>query len=324
MTGTKLEAPHGLREYVELPGGIVARPPYAATDALLHSFFVPGSRAALQLMVDRAVNNPAGGKLRFYAVSSYVLLAALYIDRIQSTDPIEALKGYVRESDLGFWILTLGGPSTDVKEWKLRWMPTYMFVDSVPAVAVGREVFGYPKNYGTIVRAGKANDEGAVKVTALAYPKYGPDECASEQVIFQVKPNLAPPPDENAQPATLDSAQQRLRNIVENDEELIEHAALDLASNWMPTAKMPMLFLKQFRDIAVPNRACYQAVTDEVTTTQKIKAIGWFNDTYSLSVTPLQSHPIVKDLGIKNDAPILSPFWLIQDFSAGFGRELWS
>jgi hypothetical protein len=88
---------------------------------------------------------------------------------------------------------------------------------------------------------------------------------------------------------------------------------------------MPMVFLKQFRDVSEVRRACYQAITAVDVETLAISAIGTFPTTYRLHIEKnVESHPIEDLLGLKSGAEPSFSLWAKQDFRVGFGQKIWT
>jgi hypothetical protein len=177
------------RRFVELPGNTIARLPYVASNALMHAMVFDSAKHVLQRVCDRVLNNPAGGRLRFHVVAPYVLYTALYAERMCSGDPLDKSKGYVAESDIGFWIFVTGGAPDRPADWEQFWLPVYLFVDRASALSAGREVFGYPKNLGEFVFQGATRDgDAAVEVKAEHYPAFGPDRPSEAASLFALEP----------------------------------------------------------------------------------------------------------------------------------------
>jgi len=305
--------------FVEVPGRIVARPPFLAADVLMQAHAVKGDITALQKIVDASLNAPAGGTLVFRVVTSYIALITLFIARIQSQDPQDKQRGYVKEADSAFWILVFGGPESSPLSWQLHWMPVYMFVDCAPALAVGREMFGYPKDLGTFARKSSIDNSADFVLSALAYKTEGLDEVATQQEIFSVSSRAVVSAVADTTPETVRGS---WRTLIEGDARRLEQTILKEFS--LPTLDMPMIFLKQFRDIARPGGACYQAIAVCDTKTVRVSGIGNFANECVLTVNALESHPIAADLGLAGSVCDLQlSFWLKQDFTAGFGKTIW-
>jgi hypothetical protein len=88
-----------------------------------------------------------------------------------------------------------------------------------------------------------------------------------------------------------------------------------------------LVFLKQFRDITCPTKACYQAVV-EAPITPHLTGVGYqqLNPSFfTLTVQSWASDPIAAQLGIAPGTPIppTSAFRAQLGFEIGLGLEIW-
>jgi len=270
------------------------------------------------------INAPSGGAVKFRAVTAHVFLTALYQPRVQSDDPVDRTTGYVEEIDLAFWILAFGGRSDAPTTWGLKWLPVWLFVDTGSAIAAGREVFGYPKHAASFSRpiSGSPRD-AAVTVKTLAFVNSGPDERAQDWPLLSLEPVNPHAKSGTAEPTIFAQVTGVLREILEGHPETLGRATGVLEQLALPFVNMPMLFLKQFRDIHAPSRACFQAVTTVPVESRHIDEIGFFPTPYRLNIKKAKSHPIEEVLGLTSSQESEFGFWLIQDFYVGFGETLW-
>jgi hypothetical protein len=88
--------------------------------------------------------------------------------------------------------------------------------------------------------------------------------------------------------------------------------------------RLPMVFLKQFRDGSHPTQTCYQAIqTVDVTLTQ-FHGARIYNDAYEVHITDLDSHPIRQDLGLPaGPLAVDYAFWTCFDFTIGPCNAVW-
>ena len=314
-----------LPSYVEGPANVVKRLPYVGFDATLQGFMFQAKRNRLQHVCDEMLNAPSHGAVKFRALSSHVFLTALYQPRVQSADPVDRTTGYVDEIDLALWILTFGGRADDVSSWALRWMPVWLFVDTGSAIAAGREVFGYPKHQSTFSRAIAAPPrDAAVTVETMAFVGAGPDEPARKFPLLTLEP--VGPPDKGklpSNPSLFGQIAAGVREILAGHAQTLGVASGLLERLTLPFVNMPMVFLKQFRDIHEPGRACFQAVTTVPVESRHIHDAGFFATSYRLNIGRAMSHPIEEVLGLQPSQESEFGFWLIQDFYVGYGETLW-
>lgn len=318
--------------YVEGPANVVGNLPFVGYGATLHGFMFRGDRQALQDVADTMLNKPARNQVNFRVATSYVFMTALYQPRVQSADPVDQAVGYVPEIDVGFWILTYGGRADQnpLTQWKFRWLPVWLFVDSGSAIATGREVFGYPKMQARFENktpdpSNPAN--ASVSVWTPTLEKLGHDECAQERKLLWLSPKAGGAKLSDAKPATEKQSAARFHAALKKDKDKIGEG-LDWQTivppmlSWLQV-EMPMVFLKQFRDATQVRRACYQSITSVSVKTLRVLKMGFFPATYRLNFNRYPSHPIEAVLGIKSGAEPSFSFWAKQDFEVGFGETIW-
>jgi hypothetical protein len=311
MTASALPA------FVELPGNSVGRIPYRATGATMHGFVFPATRRFLQRMCDRCLTDPSEGVLRFHVAAPYVLLTALYVDRMASADPIDKSKGFVKEADIGFWIPVVGGVIDQPTSWRLYWLPTYMFVDSGSALSSGREVFGYPKSLGIFAR--KGGDSAAFSVETEHFVRFAPDSEGRTRPLFAVHESGAPPA---RQAVGMSDIAGALWNLIAPGIPLETGIIKFTADALLPFVGMPMVFLKQFRDHRYPGRACYRAITSVTVEATSVHGAEFLDPTFKLSIEPSASHPIAADLGLENGVEPVLAIAARMGFEVGFGETL--
>jgi hypothetical protein len=80
-----------------------------------------------------------------------------------------------------------------------------------------------------------------------------------------------------------------------------------------------MVFLKQFRDVRDPARACYQAVVEAPAVVEAWRS-GGFLPSHRVTIEAAESHPMVEELGLSG-ATVESSLgiWLTYDFTVGRG-----
>jgi hypothetical protein len=86
-----------------------------------------------------------------------------------------------------------------------------------------------------------------------------------------------------------------------------------------------LVFLKQFRDVECPTKACYQAVVEAPL---DVRAMGAHYqaldpDHFELTIHDWASHPIATDLGVVNPLKPQRAFRAQFDFDIMLGQEVW-
>jgi hypothetical protein len=273
-----------------------------------------------------------------------VILSVSRIPTIKSAAPPDSeIGGGISELEAAF--LTVG---IDVRRRRPVVCVPYLFVDSGMAVAAGRELFGLPKQHGFISIDG-AEAPARITVDALSVERFDPAVPFTPHRIIDIAPvgtvpgpraiwrtfgeaatglagalgqawHVAPPP--IAPSGGLRGLLDTLAGAVEQlaDEGRVLFATLED----FVTGTFPLIGLKQFRDIAQSDRACYQAITDAPMKLMDFHGGGLLGE-YTVSLGALASEPIQDDLGLPSGPikPLLSA-WLSYDFRLEAGVELWN
>ncbi len=131
--------------FVERGGSQEGTPPVIMNGARVAAFMLPAERQKLDLVLDRYINNPSGGRFVYRTVSPYVLLYFADFQTTYSGDFNDRDLGQFNELEVGFWQLAF-----DLESGSLDWFPSYVYTSVEVAVTEGREVYGWPKQMGDV------------------------------------------------------------------------------------------------------------------------------------------------------------------------------
>src|SRR6185369_10775355 len=129
------------------PGSMLMHSPLVLQRSDLYGFFVKGDIDRMQRSVDATLNAGAGGKMRFKALTPYVLMSFTRIHHAFSERPVDHDKGWITEVDIVTWV-TVGRVEEAGGREKISavfYYPLYTWVDDTMALINGRELYGYPK-----------------------------------------------------------------------------------------------------------------------------------------------------------------------------------
>jgi hypothetical protein len=88
---------------------------------------------------------------------------------------------------------------------------------------------------------------------------------------------------------------------------------------------VPALGLKQFRDIADPSRAVFQAIVEAPLGMKHFRSASILGDNFSFILNDLATHPVADETGLKLGPQDVSfAFWLYADFVLGTGKTNWT
>jgi hypothetical protein len=312
--------------YVVRGGEQTFAPPFLQRGTRLRAWALRADPAALQATCDRLLNEPAGGAVSYRALGDHVLFAHAPIASTQATKPPDHDKGFTPETDVAFWML-VGAGTENHGQWELdriAWLLPYVWVDVPTTMATGREVYGYPKELGWLTSPAGDGDPLVIGLETLVLPTFTPDTELVRRPILRVDRGS----DEPAEPSHWSHPGQALDAVraVMGEVSLgfLEHLLAMLLR-----AELPMVFLKQIRDVVDPTHACYQAIIESPARIVGMP-LGWpLLASYSVTIHDYASHPIARDLGLGapvNGVLTVTPsiaFEVHFDFLVELGRVIW-
>jgi uncharacterized protein with NAD-binding domain and iron-sulfur cluster len=331
-----------LPEYLDRPGDLILRPPFEQAGTRLYAFFFRARGEALSDLCDRYLNNPAQGAVTYRPLAPFVVLLCANIEKIRSLDPRDANKGWMSEQDVGFWVPVLAGKMDGDRFVSERpgWFLPAMMVDRGLAVTTGREIFGFPKQQANIVIPRDPREFEEITVDTLTIARYRPDSETAMRRLLSVHHA----PDSRRGPlerlwGSIERAGEDLRASLQTlffDVDPASGVTLPapaLLGNLLRDAlreRVRMIFLKQFRDAAAGDRACYQGIIETPATVRKLRDGGPLPGGFVMSLHPYESHPLAADLGLEVheeggllNARAVAQFWADFDFVVEGGDEVW-
>jgi hypothetical protein len=87
--------------------------------------------------------------------------------------------------------------------------------------------------------------------------------------------------------------------------------------------RIPLVFLKQFRDAQNTHKACYQRLIEAPLKVETFFEGGIFLKPYTLNIASLASHPLAQNLGLKGvEHKSTVGAWMQVDFVLENGAEI--
>lgn len=313
--------------YVERSGTSCHRPPYACDGTQLFGFVLRGDARVLQeRLVDPALNEPSGRSLDYRVVSPFVLVTFAWVDRGRCVGGPDELLGSTAEGSCTIWILTARRAAQGLQ---LAFHVPYIVVDNPWSMAAGREVYGFPKSFGTLRRTGTLDRIERLEASAWAVDSPGREARAEERPLIVIdrvpgdERREAPPLREK-----LDWARRLVTDVVLGASGPGTPSRLDLVASCTAAARrrvVPTVFLKQFRDAEDSERACYQALIEVEASVTRLRSVRLLPGRFRASLAELATHPIRTDLGLSGETTDVElSFHLDYDFTIGHGREVWT
>ncbi len=315
--------------YVETGGKQSLNQPFEHNQVRFTSFLIEADATALAALVNKQLNVPGRGHVTYHPLVNRVMAGFAQIQRAHCLNLPDSNMGWIPEIDVAFWV-----PVAAVRKIlgvyfieRIAWFLPYVFVDNPWAFASGREIYGFPKEHGVFQLPARAADPALFAADSLAIEKFNPATEATVQRIFDVRrsdtTHLGLPT------RTFAGIEEFFKDFVEavfGTAGTITLPGLGLAVELMDLLihhTFPLVFLKQFRDVADPSRACYQSVVEAPSKVTRFGGGHRLDGDYTVTVRALDSHPIIQDLGLTGpQSPSLGAWSVDFDFIMENGKEI--
>jgi hypothetical protein len=211
-------------------------------------------------------------------------------------------EGGIPEIDAGLWLLVGSYDGLGILPSAIAWVPAYLFVDCGLAVAVGREIMGYPKYFSNMTSPDSAPSAGPFTASAMLTRTYAPDAIASQQQFLSLQgSNFAVKP--------LESSAAIADFHLETFLKLVAGAAEDLLRPFIEGAHgseflfrvnipVPVWYLRQFRSADGSDAAVYQALVQGPLTLTTVRQAWLLPGVWTLELGVFDSLPFVTELGL--------------------------
>jgi uncharacterized protein with NAD-binding domain and iron-sulfur cluster len=323
-------APPGNPLYVDRGGEQVYPHPIGFTGVKFYSFLLEADAGALRELCDKYLNRPSAGAVAYTPLLPRILLGVAVIERAQPVDGPASRLGWIPEIDAAFWVpvMALQRRGDRSMASHLAWFQPYLFIDHPWAAAAGREIYGFAKAMARIQAPRKLGEPAVFKIATPAVPQ--PDPQAEVQWRDLVNLTRTDAQNDVSLSALFSHPLEVLghfaRTLVPNGEllKLAEEIPGIALSTFMHPREVPVVFLKQFRDVADPRRACYQAIVEAPARVTSFQGAGLLDGSYALDVTQCMTHPIVRELGLRGaQQPVLGAWHVDFGFVMETGTEVW-
>ncbi|MGA2724111.1 MAG: FAD-dependent oxidoreductase [Bryobacteraceae bacterium] len=306
--------------YIDYGGTQMLRPPYVAENVGFYGFLVHADMEALQALLDERLNRPSGGAVHFEPAGPFVLFVFVALGKMYSQNPPDRDKGWLGEHEFAVWVRVI-----DRDRKRAFWFHPYMFVDDSYALVLGREVYGFPKAWGWMDIPANPSTASAFSIETLMLPHFDPAEQGVRRTLVRAARVSG-----GGDPARalLDDAAflAEVMNLLGKDDSFLDKLE-ELKSAFVDLVHRsePFVFLKQFAAPDKPGVACYQAIVESENNATALHGACVLSGTWRIDITPADSHPIAKDLGLAdNTLEVSAPFYINFDMVVGFGKNIYT
>lgn len=314
--------------FIRYGGNFLVQQPFVIRQARTFGFAVDGDRERLQALCERTLN--LSPTTRYTVVSSTVLVAFMHMNRLCSGVPEAAACGTFKERELNISILLAAEEKTG-PVWlpaRLVWHMPYLWLDSSSALVAGRDIYGFPKQHGSIAMPSREGEPAEFRAAGEVLPCFDPQTHASIEPIATVR-RIDAPGLEFADPIAgiAGAAAAFVKEVMRITEPLLFAGAglADLTAEHL----LNLVFLRQLPSIEDGSRACYQAIAEASSLPRALHDGGFLRGDYALEIPHHDSAPWAHELGIAANPETVTvrphaAFHLDVDFDLSVGREIWT
>ncbi len=283
----------------------------------------------LQDLCDKQLNQITNGEIRYIPLIPRVILGFAHISKGYSLCPPFSEYGWMSENDVAFWV-----PVAAVKSFcgiqfidHIAWYLPYVWVDNPMAVIIGRETWGFNKQQATFQIPTDFSHEATLAVNALAIPQFNPENEVKLHQLIQV--TRTDDTIVGSLEKKWDYAREGFTDVISM---LFGNGSIRLPDlnllveiwDMLYHEEVPLVFIKQFRDLENGNKACYQAIVNAFARMTKFHTGGFLSGDYTAKISNFQSHPIISDLGLSGEeVDVIAAFYTYYDFRMDGGTVIW-
>jgi hypothetical protein len=307
--------------YVDYGSLMTPPAPFHSLDTTLWGFWAQADEKLIAKLCDKVFAEPSGGAVKCRPLSDYLMITWGSIGRVVSGTPPYDQRGGVAEPQVAIWVPVAVTDPTSSHERFAMFVP-YLWLCNPMSLAAGRELFGYPKSGGKPEFPAPTDDPQVWKLSVFGLD-YSRDALAawghpllevvqSDSVLLAAEANI-----DSLAGLARDAAKRLFagRDLL-GDLDLDLSIAKDILDD-----RMPNVYLKQFRSIEDGLSAAFQQVTQADYKVMQLRAWPVLSE-HKLTVHQLDSHPVIKELGLKDQTLGLA-YKVEMNFDVGWGRVLW-
>ncbi len=308
-------------EYLYPAGSVVMHSPLALKNADMYGYFVRGKLENLQASLDSTLNIAAAKKLNFQVLSPYVLLTFTRVQHANSENPIDAAKGWIKETDIITWIM-VGQMDANNKLEHIYFYPFHIWVDDTMALINGRELFGYPKYDCQYTMPEPEADPLGCSLQVKAFQPFSSDTQIAWHPLLEVSTTST-----NKPHRPIANFLELIKEAIEILKTMPDFLNMDIAGwedvlSLLLVPRVDQIFLKQFPDSA-GEKAVYQAILTAPSNVDAVHYVHLLGYEYQVNLHQVDSFPLANSLGVPlGTQAALLPFNLNFDFSVPPGNVL--
>jgi hypothetical protein len=185
-------------------------------------------------------------------------------------------------------------------------------------MASSREIYGYPKSVSTILRQFAEPSRPDLSIDTLHFPIFGSDQQAQTERIVEILRTNEPAIESTADDLSFETLISGIRKTTGVS------SSSDAANIPLPSAGMPQVMLRQFRDVTRAGVASMKEILLVKPKPANFGPFGLIASDVNITVLPSASHNLHDTMGVHCINPVKYGVWLTFDFTVGWARKLMS
>lgn len=283
--------------------------PFSGKGAELRVCFLKCDPEHLKTLVRRALTDNRIGPTEYHPIGDRVAIAIVHTAKIRSEVPPYSDYGFVEE-----WQACVAIPLLVGKTHGGIFIPhglglaiPYILVDNPICLVAGRDIFGYPKSLGRFKWSENTTPPAENwRAQPVSVAAFGGDRGRDKQPGWHILLRVTPPEGDVAR-------HDKWREFSDVIQHYVGGQPRSLRLPHLPGGELPWrvieaimpgsshhVLLKEFRDDDETDRAAYRKVINLPVACRSIE--GGPAGACKVEIWPLQSHPIIDDLGLDRDA----------------------
>jgi hypothetical protein len=320
-------------KYIEYPNEIQIPVPGDADQTIMYCFPLEGTYQNMLDLCNQRLNfSPLAERLRYYPLTTSMMMVMSFIKKGYTTDPKYTKYGYVAETGVQFFMPLAECTLNDRGQWVAQRMVCYIpyiLIDNPFSLVTGREQMGFAKSMAQFEFPSSPDTADKFKVSAYGFTKFDKanPQTASYQPWLNITKTTHKPQPSGASWSSHGEAWKAVKDSFERIPKdgdfriglpFIIHELEDLSK-----ADVPMVFMKQYRAADKSEVACFQGVVVANSFLTNFLGGWWLSGEYAVDFLDFASYPILSDLGIPQQTIVKDPFWIEGDLRFINGDTQW-
>jgi hypothetical protein len=293
--------------------------PFRADGVTAFGAAVAGDRQRMQELVDQTLNCH-GRHARYVVVAPTIFFSFMRMPRLSSAGDPGGSSFAETELNVTFLLAAMDLPPTAA-----IYMPA-LWLDSGPALIAGREIYGYPKQFGLITMPDRIGDPAVMEAQSCVLPTQQPGP-ASDQTILRMRRTDGDLLEKTSNLTDAAAALELLLStVVQFDLSSLD--SFGLAWPGFDLKNLRMAWMRQLPSLAMPGLASFRSAA-EGRFDIALRSAGLLRGQYEIEIPFLHSVRMAEAFGLAQPGqnvkvPAIAAYHMDFDLIFGPARDLWT